>query len=257
VEVSQRVWLLIFIPPDDVVRVHNANLPEQELRPTHTCKICSQIVHRACVLKNLLTDEAYCSNRYLPAEGTENDIKASINEVSVDSTNNNCVIFIITASESDEGFDVISKGYFITKDQKKNIEVQKKDDEIWNDRKRKVNLEIDNNLKMKMILKLQGIGLKLKDSMKEGLFNAQKFGYIGLAWKCDASHDQVVKVNAVMYFTFNHEQGYEYYLESSIMRKFRLKYGNNITSNIKGFIARMIVNRKCVLAKMTNKRAEN
>jgi len=160
------------------------------------------------------------------------------------------------ASDSDEGFDVISKDYFITKGQKKNIEVQKKDGEIWHDRKRKVNLKINNNLKLKMILKLQERGLKFKDSKKEGLSNVQKFGDIGLAWKCDASHDQGVKVNAGMHDTFDNEQGYKYYLESSNMKRLMLKYENNITSNIKGCIARMIVNRICTLTKLINKRAE-
>jgi len=109
---------------------------------------------------------------------------------------------------------------------------------------------------MKTILNSQEIMLKFKDSKKEGLFNVQKFGDIGLTWKCDASHDQEVKVNAVMHYTFHIEQGYEYYLESSIMKKLRLKYENNITSNIEGCIPKMIVDRKCVLTKMVNKRAE-
>jgi len=110
---------------------------------------------------------------------------------------------------------------------------------------------------MNMILRLQEIGLEFRDSKKKGLFNVQKFGDIGLAWKCDASHDQALKVDAVIYQNFDDEQGYECYLGSNIMKKLRLKYENNITSNIKGCIARMIVNRKCVPTKMVNKRAEN
>jgi len=110
---------------------------------------------------------------------------------------------------------------------------------------------------MKMILKSQEIGLKFKDSKKEGFFNVQKCGDIGLAWKCDASHDQAVKVNTVMNGTFDNEQGSKFYLEYSIMKKSRLKYENNITSNVKGCIARMIVYRKCVLTKIIKKRAEN
>jgi len=116
-------------------------------------------------------------------------------------------LLLVNESESDEGFDVISKDYFLIKDQKKNIEVQKEDCEILNDQKQKANLDIDNNLKIKMILMLQEIGLKFKDSKKEGFFNVQKFGDIGLAWKCDASHDKAVKVNAVMHGTFDNEQG--------------------------------------------------
>jgi len=166
-------------------------------------------------------------------------------------------LLLVNESESDEGFDVISKDYFLIKDQKKNIEVQKEDCEILNDQKQKANLDIDNNLKIKMILMLQEIGLKFKDSKKEGFFNVQKFGDIGLAWKCDASHDQAVKVNTVMHGTFDDEHGYIYYLKFCIMKRLKLKYENNIISNIKWCIARMIVNRKCVLTKMINKRAEN
>jgi len=90
--------------------------PEQELRLTHKCKICIQIVHLACVHKTLLTDKAYCSNCYSSMEGTENVIEPSINEISVDSTNTDCVISTIIASESDEWFDINSKDYLITKD---------------------------------------------------------------------------------------------------------------------------------------------
>ena len=57
-------------------------------------------------------------------EGTENYRESSINVISVDSTNINCVISTITASESDKAFDAISRDYFITKDQKVNIQIQ-------------------------------------------------------------------------------------------------------------------------------------
>jgi len=103
---------------------------------------------------------------------------------------------------------------------------------------------------------LQEIGLKFKDSKKKGLFNVHKFCDIGLAWKCYASHDQAVKVNDVVYGTFDDESGYEYYLEFSIMKKLRLKYENNVTSNTKRCIVRMIVNSKCVLTNLINKRVE-
>ena len=56
---------------------------------------------------------------------TENDKGSSIHEITVDSTNINCVISTITASKSDEAFDVILRDHFITKDQKVNIKLQK------------------------------------------------------------------------------------------------------------------------------------
>jgi len=73
--------------------------------------------------QNFLTDEAYCSNYYSSTERTKDDIQSSINETSVDSTNTNCGISAIPASEPNERFGVISKDYFITTDQKKSIEV--------------------------------------------------------------------------------------------------------------------------------------
>ena len=55
--------------------------------------------------------------------------------------------------------------------------------------------------------------------------------------------------------TFTDTSGYEYYLETKIMKKFKLKYTQEDNMG-KGSIARMIVLRKCELAKVINKRAE-
>lgn len=63
-------------------------------------------------------------------------------------------------------------------------------------------------------------------------------------------------MNNIMHGTFNNQAGYEYYMQSSIMKILRFNHEDNITSNIKGCIAGMIVNRKCVLTKLINKRAE-
>ena len=85
-----------------------------------------------------------------------------------------------------------------------------------------MNNQIDNDLKMMMILKSQEIGLKFNDSKKQGLINVHTIGDIGLTWKCGASHDQAVKVNDIMHGTFDDQAFYEYYMETSIMKKRRL-----------------------------------
>ena len=54
--------------------------------------------------------------------------------------------------------------------------------------------------------------------------------------------------------TFTQKSGYEFYLETKIMKKFKLKFIED--SHCKGSIARMIVTRKCELSKVINKRAE-
>ena len=54
--------------------------------------------------------------------------------------------------------------------------------------------------------------------------------------------------------TFTENSRYEYYLETKIMKKFKLQYIEDAC--IKWSIARMIVTRKCELAKVINKRAE-
>ena len=90
----------------------------------------------------------------------------------------------------------------------------------------------------------------------KAISRVQKFGDIGLAWKCNSLQEQAVKVYEVMHGTFDNQAGYEYYMETSIMKKLMIKYEDLVTSSIKGCVARMIVNWKCVLTKLINKRAE-
>ena len=45
-------------------------------------------------------------------------------------------------------------------------------------------------------------------------------------------------------------------MKSRLMKKLKIKYEKNITNTTKLCITRMIVNRKCVLTKLINKRAE-
>ena len=107
-----------------------------------------------------------------------------------------------------------------------------------------------------MLLKAQETGLEYEEITAEKS-RVQNFSKIGLAWKCDSLHEQAVKVYEVMHGTFDDQAGYEYYMETSIMKKLMIKYEDLVTILIKGCVARMIVNRKCVLTKLINKRAEN
>ena len=64
----------------------------------------------------------------------------------------------------------------------------------------------------------------------------------------------MAKINTVINNTFTENSGFEYSLYTKIMKKFKLKYTDDVS--IKGLIARMIVMRKYELGKVINKRAE-
>ena len=222
---------------------------DHELRPAHTCQKCKEIVHLLCGQENLLTDEICCNKCFASSEANK---ETAITDIVIEPTNNNCLISTITL---DENYELISKEYFITKDQKLNTELQGKYGEKWYDLKRKVNKQIDNTLKLMMILKSQEIGLSFsKGNGEDSRTIIQTFNDIGSAWKCDASHEQATKINEVMHGSF--DGGYEFYMEANIMKELKIKYEDSITTATKGCIARMIVNRKCVLTKLINKRSE-
>ena len=113
---------------------------------------------------------------------------------------------------------------------------------------------INDQLKSMMIIKAQKIDLKIRDKKTGELRNVQGFRDIGAAWKRDNDPKVAAKINTVINTTFTDNSGYEYYLETKIMKQYKLKYGDDL--DIKGSIARMIVLRKCELAKSINKRAE-
>ena len=64
-----------------------------------------------------------------------------------------------------------------------------------------------------------------------------------------------VKINEVMHASFNDQCGYEFYMESDIMKKLKIVY-SDVDLSVKGSIARMITIRKVALAKLINKRSE-
>ena len=86
------------------------------------------------------------------------------------------------------------------------------------------------------------------------MYTRKEFRNIGSAWKLDNDPKIAAQLNTIINSTFTENSGYEYYLETKIMKEYKLKYGDDL--DIKGSIARMIVLRKCELAKAINKRAE-
>lgn len=79
----------------------------------------------------------------------------------------------------------------------------------------------------------------------------QTYHDIGYSWKKDSSTSTVAKINTIVNSTFMETSAYEFYLETKIITKFKLKYAQYNT--VGGSIARMIVIHKCELVKVINK----
>ena len=105
-----------------------------------------------------------------------------------------------------------------------------------------------------MVIQSQNIGLKVKDRKSEETRSVQTYADIGYAWSCDNSPECAAKMNTVVNNTLTENSGFEYSLYTKIMKKFKLKYTDDVS--IKGLIARMIVTRKYELEKVINKRVE-
>ena len=85
-----------------------------------------------------------------------------------------------------------------------NTNLQQEYREKWDTLKRKVNKQIDSNLKFMMILKSQEIGFTSSKGKDEKIpIVIQSFNDIRSAWKCDASHEQATKINDVMHGSFD------------------------------------------------------
>ena len=164
------------------------------------------------------------------------------------------LVSTITQSTSDSLYKEIPRDYFVTRGQKINKKYALEGGEEYMILKSEILKEINDNLKTMMILKSQKIGLQVIDKKSEISRIVQSYKDIGLAWKSDDSIECAAKINTIMNNTFTENSGYEYYLETKIMKKFKLQYIEDTC--IKGSIARMIVTRKCELAKVINKRAE-
>ena len=144
----------------------------------------------------------------------------------------------------------ISKRYFLNVDQRINKEARDKNPE-WQDLKKNVGLLIDGELKEKMTVEAQHIGLKIFHVGGESL--VQNFSEIGKVWKHDNSVEIATKINRVLHGQFTEVDGYEYDIERDVMKKMRLEYKDD--SRGKACIAMMVVRRRSELAKTTMKRS--
>ena len=73
-----------------------------------------------------------------------------------------------------------------------------------------------------MILKAQNIDLQIKDKKTGELRKVQTFCDIGSAWKLDNDPKIAAKIKTIINSTFTKNSGYEYYLETNIMKEYRL-----------------------------------
>ena len=159
----------------------------------------------------------------------------------------------ITESVKDKTSKHITKDYFVTKRQRVNNEMKKMDPD-WEDLRTRVNKMIDSALEEEMVVEAQRINLKYTE--KDQMVMVQNFREIGKSWKMDGSVGNAKKINQVAYGVFGSKKniGYEYYLESTIMKELKLEYSD--LSKGRGCIASMISRRKADLAKCVMKRSE-
>ena len=219
--------------------------PDHELRAEHTCPNCNNIVHSMCGTFDDITMKYLCGCNKGPRTITEIDV--SVNEQMAQ-------VSTITASTEEDTYKEIPRDYFITKNQKVNHKCRLDGGDDYIKLKKAIIQEINDNIKSMMIIQSQKIGLQVKDKITKELRSVQSYADIGYAWSCDDSPECAAKVNTVINATFTESKGFEYYLETKVMKKFKLRYAEDVS--MKGSIARMIVIRKCELGKVINKRTE-
>ena len=220
--------------------------PNLELRPEHSCPDCHKIVHTLCGFFDEERDKYICGCK---DEICLKDPEDKICLKDVTTHDNNCLISTITASttSSSSNYTIISKEYFIKKDQKVNHDSAKADGEKYMNLKNEITQVINDKLKTKMILKAQQIGLK-----KQNGEPVENFYDIGSAWKNDDSTECATMINTVINTMWSDWDGFEYEIEARVMEQFKIKYVED--QDMKGSVARMVVIRKCELAKSINKR---
>ena len=106
-----------------------------------------------------------------------------------------------------------------------------------------------------MVRRAQQLELKVGEGEEAKLFTS--VNEIGKAFKDDGSIETATKVYSILNEYFKIRSGYEYYGEGVIMNKLNIKYSDQDENSEKGSIARMIVNRKCNIAKVVNKRVKS
>lgn len=247
----------------------NCNHPTGELRPTHTCPKCNEIVHLQCGRTCSLTDKVIClACCDTDDDGCKDSSSGTVTLLSQqlpESDNGNTAILnteinvttapmeeftTITDSVKSVSNKVIPKDYFITKNQRVNKQMKEIDDE-WEGLKYRVQSMIDSELKGRMLKEALAAGLTYGKEDKE--FRVEKFTEIGKSWKLDGSVENAKKINRIVSGIFESSRGYEYYIETEIMNKLKLAYKKDMHG--RGCIACMVSRRRADLAKNVMKRS--
>ena len=143
----------------------------------------------------------------------------------------------------------ISREYFLLKTQRVNVHQQSIDAD-WSPLKKKVCDSIDGELKKRITLEAQRLGLTC--FYRGGNHLVQNFSEVGKAWKHDESLECARRVNGAINGQFAEDKGYELRIEENVMKDLGLAYEDE---KGKGCIAMMVVRRKSELSKTTMKRS--
>ena len=169
-------------------------------------------------------------------------------EVTKNRTISNCLISTITQSV-DGNPRYIPKDFFYRADQRINTDYKNKYKKDWLAMRDEIEKEIDEDLKLRMVRRAQQVGLSLNSNLVTSIKE------IGQAFSNDDSIECATKINTILNEDFRIRSGYERTIESIIMKKLNIVYTDQ-ESTAKGCVARMVVKRKCNIAKVINKRVD-
>ena len=172
-------------------------------------------------------------------------------------TSNDCteVSTTITDNVESEEPTIITYDYFLTKDQRLNNTMRARDGEKWAQLKKKVMNAIDGELKDRMTMEAQRMNLTLMRGDQQQLVSS--FKEIGKVWKMLPLQDDTArKINQISNGQFEKNRGYEFYIETEVMKRLRLAYNKNIILTGTHCITMMVTRLKCDLAKSMMARGE-
>ena len=121
--------------------------------------------------------------------------------------------------------------------------------------KKEIEIEIDKDLIVRMVRRDQQVDLRVASKDDESKRIVRSIKEIGLAFQQDKSIKCVTKVNTILNEDFRIRSGYERIIETIIMRKLKIEYVD-AENTAKDSIARMVVKRKCNIAKSINKQTQ-
>ena len=173
-------------------------------------------------------------------------------EITENRTMSNCLISTITQSV-DGKTRFIPKDYFLKFDQRVNMEYKTKDKKKWLNMRNEIEKEINQDIILRMVRRAQQVGLYFLDENTGEKKLVTSIKEIGTAYSNDDSEECATKVYACLNQDFPIRSGYERSIESVIMNRLNIQY-TDPDNTAKGSIARMVVKRKCNIAKVINKR---